>query len=126
MSERRWDIYVRDMLDCCTRIGDYTAGIGRDELIRARLFYDAVLWNIAVLGEAANNVPDAVQQAHTEIPWPDITGTRNRIVHGYGSIREQIVWEIVSGGVAKGLWSRSQHQNHRSWCRLQGEPLCRT
>ena len=99
MSERRWDIYVRDMLDCCTRIEDYTAGLSRDELVGARLAYDAVLWNIAVLGEAASKVPRAVHEAHTEIPWPAITGTRNRIVHGYGSIREQIVWEIVSGDI---------------------------
>ena len=52
-----------------------------------------------MLGEAANNIPDAVQQAHPEIPWADITGTRHRIVHGYGSIRDQIVWEIVSGDI---------------------------
>ena len=63
------------------------------------MVYDAVLWNLAVLGEAANNIPKVVQEANTEIPWPDITGTRNRIVHGYGSIREQIVWEIVSGDI---------------------------
>ena len=99
MSDGRWDVYVRDMLDCCTRIEDYTAGLGRDELVGARLVYDAVLWNIAVLGEAASKVPRAVHEAHTEIPWADITGTRNRIVHGYGSIREQIVWEIVSGDI---------------------------
>ena len=61
--------------------------------------YDAVLWNGAVLGEAASKIPRAVHEAHSEIPWPDITGTRNRIVHGYGSIREQIVWEIVSSDI---------------------------
>ncbi|MCY4454879.1 MAG: DUF86 domain-containing protein [Chloroflexi bacterium] len=87
------------MLDCCMRIEDYTAGLGRDELGHSPVVYDAVLWNLAVLGEAANNVPDVVQQAHSEIPWPNITGTRNRIVHGYGNIREQIVWEIISGNI---------------------------
>ena len=99
MSEGRWDVYVRDMLDCCARIEDYTAGLGRDELVGARVLYDAARWNITVVGEAANNIPDAVQQAHPEIPWADITGTRHRIVHGYGSIRDQIVWEIVSGDI---------------------------
>ena len=99
MSEGRWDVYVRDMLDCCARIEDYTAGLGRAELVDARVIYDATLWNITVLGEAANNVPDAVQQAHPEIPWTDIAGTRNRIVHGYGGIDDQIVWEIVSGDI---------------------------
>ena len=99
MSEGRWDVYVQDMLACCTQIEEYTAGLSRDNLVGSRLVYDAVLWNIAVLGEAANNVPEAVQEAHAEIPWADITGTRNRIVHGYGGIREEIVWEIVSGDI---------------------------
>ena len=96
MSDGRWDVYVRDMLNCCARIDDYTVGLDRDAVVGTRVVYDAVLWNLAVLGEAANNVPETVRQAHTEIPWADIAGTRNRIVHGYGSIREQIVWEIIS------------------------------
>ena len=95
MSEGRWDVYVRDMVDCCTRIVDYTAGLDRDEVAGTGLVHDAVLWNIAVLGEAANNVPQAVQQAHTEIPWVDITGMRNRIVHGYGAVDDNTVWEVV-------------------------------
>ena len=99
MSDGRWDVYVRDMLNCCARIDDYTVGLDRDAVVGTRVVYDAVLWNLAVLGEAANNVPETVRQAHTEIPWADIAGTRNRIVHGYGSIREQIVWEIVSGDI---------------------------
>ncbi len=80
MSEGRWDVYVRDMLDCCARIEKYTAGLGRDELVGAPARYDAALWNIRVLGEAANHIPDAVQQAHPEIPWADITGIAVRIM----------------------------------------------
>ncbi len=96
MSERRWDIYVRDMIDCCVRIEDYTAGLSRNQLVAAPLTYDAVLWNITVLGEAANNVPGGIQKAHPEIPWANVTATRNRVVHGYGSIHPQKVWDIVS------------------------------
>ena len=96
MSERRWDVFVRDMLDCCARIEEYTAGLSRDQLVDAPLTYDAILWNITVLGEAANKVPRDIQRAHPEIPWASVTGTRHRVVHGYGSIQPQRVWEIVS------------------------------
>ena len=49
-----------------------------------------------MLGEAAKNVPGDIQKAHPEIPWANVTGTRNRVVHGYGSIHPQRVWDIVS------------------------------
>lgn len=98
-SEGRWDVYVRDMLDACARIADYTAGLDREAFMGARALFDATLWNIAVLGEAAGNVPDIVQRTHPEIPWTDITATRHRIVHGYGTIRDQVVWEIARSDV---------------------------
>lgn len=96
MSRERWDIYVRDMLDRCARIERHASGLDRELLTGTAVVCDAVLWNITVLGEAANNIPDTVQRAHTEIPWAIVTATRNRVVHGYGSIDPEKVWEIVS------------------------------
>lgn len=99
MSERRWDIYVRDMIECCGKVADYTAGFERDSFFATRVVYEAVLWNLAILGEAATNIPAAVRDAHPEIPWHAITGTRNRIIHGYLTIDDTTVWEIVREGI---------------------------
>ncbi|MYE22602.1 MAG: DUF86 domain-containing protein [Gammaproteobacteria bacterium] len=96
MSERRWDIYVRDMLHCCNGILMHTAGLDRELVFRTRVVLDATLWNIAMLGEAAGNVPKPVQNAHPEIPWRTIISAGNRVIHGYGDIDEDVAWDIVS------------------------------
>ena len=99
MSERRWDIYVRDMLDCCERITAYAANQDRSAFFADDLRHDAVLWNITILGEAAGRIPGAVREAHSEIPWHAITGMRNNIVHGYDGIDDNTVWEVIQEGI---------------------------
>ena len=96
MRERGWPLAVRDMLDACERCLSYTAGMDQAAFLGDRRTYDATIRNIEIVGEAANNVPRAVQEAHQEIPWRGIIDTRNRIIHGYGVIDDEAVWEIVA------------------------------
>ena len=53
------------------------------------------MFNLIVLGEAANKIPQTYQEGHPEIPWSSIIGTRNVIVHGYDQVKLRIVWDIV-------------------------------
>ena len=99
MSERHWGPYVRDMLDCCEAIRGYAAGLDRATFFATRILYDAVLWNLTVLGEASTRLPESVKEAHQEIPWYAITGTRNRVVHGYPAIREDTIWKVIQDDI---------------------------
>lgn len=56
---------------------------------------DAVMFNLVILGEAANHISDELQEKFPEVPWSSMIGTRNVIVHGYDQVRLQIVWEII-------------------------------
>lgn len=56
---------------------------------------DAIMYNLIILGEAANAIPENYRLEHPEIPWPSIIGTRNIIVHGYDQVKLQIVWDIL-------------------------------
>jgi uncharacterized protein with HEPN domain len=53
------------------------------------------MFNLIILGEAANKIPREFQEEHQEIPWSSIIGTRNVIVHGYDQVKLQIVWDII-------------------------------
>lgn len=101
MSERQWGIYVRDMIEFCDRILMHTAGLDRERVLNTAIVRDATLWNMGVLGEAANNVPETVREEHEEIPWRDIIDARNRIIHGYGDIDEDVLWDIISNDIAE-------------------------
>lgn len=92
---RRWDLYVRDMLQACERVTAYTAGMDQADFLSDRRTYDATLRNLELVGEAATRIPAAVRDAHAEIPWRDVIGTRNRIIHGYLGIDDDLIWGIV-------------------------------
>lgn len=94
-TPREWRFRIRHMLEAIERIQSYTAGMTREQLAADQRTLDAVVWNLTILGEAARHVPEDVTDANTEIPWQQIRGTRNRVVHGYDQIDFEIVWEVV-------------------------------
>ena len=69
-------------------------GRGRSDVESDRTFFLALVKLVEIVGEAAGRIPDTVQVEHPEIPWRDITGTRNRLVHGYDAVDHDILWTI--------------------------------
>jgi uncharacterized protein with HEPN domain len=68
----------------------------RNEYDRDRKLRLALAHLIQIIGEAANHLSDAFQISHPEIPWEDIIGMRNRIVHEYLGIDENLVWDTAT------------------------------
>ena len=96
---RDWKIHVRDMMGFCERVSDVAGGMARAAFFADRDKYEIVLFNIERIGESATRVPQEIRDANPQIPWGDIIGARNRIIHGYDRIDEDVVWEIVQTGV---------------------------
>ena len=57
--------------------------------------FEAIVRQIEVIGEAASHVPPDVQAQATEIPWRNLVGMRNHLIHGYFAIDPDIVWSVV-------------------------------
>jgi uncharacterized protein with HEPN domain len=60
---------------------------------------DAIIRNLQVMGEAAKKVSIEIRTAHPDIPWKDITGMRDRVVHDYFGVSLDIVWDVVQNHV---------------------------
>jgi len=56
----------------------------------------AIIRCLEIVGEAASRVPVAIQQRHPKIPWPQIIGMRNRLVHGYDIVDYDVIWSTVT------------------------------
>ena len=87
------------MIGFCERVRDYTAGLDQTAFNAGPMRYDTTLRNLEFVGEAATRIPEGVRDAHPEIPWRTIIGTRNRLIHGYLGIGNDIVWDIVCNDV---------------------------
>lgn len=55
-----------------------------------------LMYDLIVLGEAANNVSKAFAAAHPEVEWADIAGLRHKLVHDYAGVNYDILWNVVS------------------------------
>ena len=58
--------------------------------------YHAVIYNIMIIGEAANMLTFEFRESHTELRWRQITNMRNFLIHGYHNVEEDLVWEAIS------------------------------
>ena len=96
---REWRLYIQDMIGFGEKVLSYTEGLEQDAFVTDSLIYDATLHNLALIGEAATHVPAAIREQHPEVPWRAIVGTRNRIIHAYLGIDDDIVWNIIQDDV---------------------------
>ncbi|MCP4366809.1 MAG: DUF86 domain-containing protein [Deltaproteobacteria bacterium] len=71
-------------------------GKTRADLDSDRLLNLALVRLLEIIGEAANRIPTDEQKQYPHIPWPQIVGLRNRLIHGYDSVDFDILWQIAS------------------------------
>ncbi len=100
MPERDERLYLDDIVQAIDRILEYTAE-GRDAFFADSRTQDAVIRNLEVIGEAIRGVSSATRAQHPAVPWKQIAGTRDRVIHGYFTVDLEIVWEIVEKELAE-------------------------
>jgi uncharacterized protein with HEPN domain len=91
--------YMQDMLECCRVIQQFLQGQTLEDFFANRMMQDAILRNLEVLGEAAKQLMDVLPDAPTRfpaIPFRAMYLTRNRLIHGYASIRLLTVWDVAN------------------------------
>ncbi len=94
-TDREWRFYIDDMIGFAEKVLSYTEGMDQQGFELADITYDAVLRNLELIGEAATRIPAWVRESYPEIPWRMMIATRNRLIHAYLGIDNDIVWSII-------------------------------
>ena len=87
--------YLLDMMLAARDALSFTEGMSYDEFVLDRRTQLSVLKSVEIVGEAAAHVSEDTRRARPAIPWADIVGMRNRLVHVYFDIDLQLVWATV-------------------------------
>ena len=87
---------MRHMLDFARKARDFSQQRTREDLETDELYALAMSRLLEILGEAASSVSKEGQSHHSDIPWAQIVGLRNRLIHGYDTIDPDIVWQILT------------------------------
>jgi uncharacterized protein with HEPN domain len=88
-------LYVRDISEAISSIESFTSEMSYEEFVRDERTNSAVVWKIQIIGEAVKNIPRPLRQRHSEIPWKELAGMRDRIAHSYFGIDYEIVWRVA-------------------------------
>jgi len=94
-KQRNWKLFVIDILESINKIEKYIEGLSYEQFVIDEKTKDAVVRNLEIIGEAANQIPKEIQQKFRSVPWNQIIAMRNRMIHGYFVIDYRIVWDIV-------------------------------
>ena len=99
MSERSWQLYVNDMREFAHCVVLHTDGFDQSLFVASALNYDATLRNLELIGDAANQIPEAIRATMPQIQWRQIIAVRNRVDHGYLGLDNETPWSIIRDDV---------------------------
>jgi len=95
MSRRDDMLLLRDMLEHARLARQAAEGRSRTDLDTDHVFRAACERFVEIVGEAAARVSDAFRDDHPQIPWRQIVGTRNILIHGYAQVDLDVLWDII-------------------------------
>jgi uncharacterized protein with HEPN domain len=88
-------IYLHHIIDAIERIEEYTSGLSYDEYLKSHLVQDGVITQIEIIGEASKKLSKEIKDKVSDLPWKDIAGMRDKLIHDYMGVDIDAVWETV-------------------------------
>jgi len=85
-------VYLRHILDAIKRILEYLYNVDETDFQRNYLLQDGVIRQLEIIGEAAKQISQQTRNQHSQIPWKDMTGMRDKLIHDYFGLDLDQVW----------------------------------
>lgn len=95
MKKRDYSLYLKDILDSLEKIEEYTKDLTFDKFFHNTIVIDAVIRNFEIIGEASKYLPAQMKALHKDIPWKEMAGMRDKMVHEYFGVDLDIVWKTI-------------------------------
>jgi len=95
MTKRSHKLYIKDIFDAIDKIEGYTKDLSFEKFSENELVIDAVIRNFEIIGEASKHMPNSIRSEHKDVPWKEMSGMRDKVIHEYFGVDLDIVWKTV-------------------------------
>lgn len=96
MSSRDWKFRIQDILFAIDKIEKYTSGKTLEEFIESDIVMDAVIRNFEIIGEASKSIPLSIRDSYAYIPWVEMSGMRDILIHQYFGVDLKVLWHTAT------------------------------
>ncbi len=94
-------LYIKDILEAMDAIERFVSGMTFEEFKNDDKTSSAVIRKFEIIGEATKNIPKAIKQKHPDIPWKEMAGFRDKLIHFYFGIKYELVWDTIELEIPK-------------------------
>lgn len=101
MSKRQIQDYLQDILDAIDAAESFVEGMTFEDFQNDQKTIFAVTRAIEIIGEAAKSIPISWREKYSQIPWKNITGMRDKLIHHYFGVNLQVVWNTVKDEIVR-------------------------
>lgn len=94
-------IFIRHILDSINDIEKYTHHTSKEKFVKMKMMQDAIIRRVEVIGEAVKNISISFRKTYPHIPWQDMAGMRDILIHEYFGVNIGIVWKTIQKDIPK-------------------------
>jgi len=92
---RDYRLYVKDILDSAEAIERFVEDMDFEQFKADDKTTSAVIRKFEIVGEAAKHVPDAMRDKYPTVPWKEMAGMRDKLIHFYMGVKYELVWQTI-------------------------------
>jgi uncharacterized protein with HEPN domain len=94
-AERLVEDALRDILDAARTAIEFVSDVSDGDLSADKKTEFAVIRALEIVGEAARRIPDSFRADHPDIPWSEMAGMRDKLIHDYFGVNLEVVWKTI-------------------------------
>ena len=98
---RNIELYLKDIIENMERAKDFIKEMNYDEFVKDTKTNFAVLRCLEIIGEATKHIPEQIRQKYPEVPWKDIAGMRDKVIHFYFGVKLDRVWLVIKEDIVQ-------------------------
>ena len=93
--KKDYKLYLKDIAEAMESIEQFVKGVTFDDFVKDDKTASAVIRKFEIIGEATKQIPDEIRQEYPTIPWKEMAGMRDRLIHFYSGVDYKLVWDTI-------------------------------